>query len=1006
MAQHVQELAIAPLDLNCEDRYPDDDWKVAPADSVSARGVEIPSKAKVLESELVRLRRLIHSDDRFAKALDTTCHKVHEACTEGDLTPVLTHLANLVWRSLCLAWELDKPRGWGGNADKDSEGGLTKAELKADVTRLQSEVSQVRGELDTSRRMYFKELATLRDQVRRFDSSWHVEVANVLYSEEPVIYYEPLLEFEPEVREHIVTIIEEKLKHLLQRLKRPGGEALFLGDWLALKSNVARIHDDEDEQLSMMFERSEHDEGSTLGKVKALLRRVRAQLEVARAIAGTNEARRIEEEKKRIDAEAKLSAASSQLAAAEERAGRTEVELAELQAKFAETQQHLETELSGRHATNESLANSQTKAKQLQVDVSNLRAELDRIEQASREEWDVLVGVAASREQTLEAPADLLLRSGDGAEDHPQARSSPSHGGEGRSSSKQSLRRASASASPTGSPQEAKPAARLSMPRLRVRRTPSPRAKDHHGSSNSSSSGGKPASRQTRVALHVLGAAGQMRQHLLGELQSSAKWVALAPLDSSRCTPEGLAAAAAAEADTQRVKEQREQRVSALEEQVALLQGELKDVEKRASVQSVDRPQREESRPEQANFQREESRPEQTTTIVEDPRLRADNEHLRKEVTRLQSLIDDLMASRAKAQSPQAQEAKPSAFFEAMPETQRRSVAERPVADRRADPPGPPGGVGGELARANWTKLQSQTLEWRTPTGRVFDRLFKDAAERNERRRSMEVARGLERAEGEADELPKEPSYSEDLAPPPRDASGESPQADVDLATAMQGALAERLQALAVRNKVTGEDPPVAVGAPSQGARALSFFRSSSMPPQNSEIFYGEETSRSMPSDGAPSSCRSTPRRPQLEAGGGPLSFCIEIPDVRRRRPASAALAATAARPAAVQAEARRRPSSASASGTQGPAEARRRLLPLPAPPATTTPARCNSEAVLPREYVPSIPGSMPVGAVASGAALAHSSSAPALKGGVVRRPPSAIAAKRTGLPAPRPGSD
>ncbi|CAE8635057.1 unnamed protein product [Polarella glacialis] len=85
---------------------------------------------------------------------------------------------------------------------------------------LEEELLKVKGDLQKARSFYLKELTTLRDQLRRLDGHWEAEVIRLVYEEEPVMYYEPLQYLDEALKEHVVQIVEEKLKLAVARLQR------------------------------------------------------------------------------------------------------------------------------------------------------------------------------------------------------------------------------------------------------------------------------------------------------------------------------------------------------------------------------------------------------------------------------------------------------------------------------------------------------------------------------------------------------------------------------------------------------------------------------------------------------------------------------------------------------------------------------------------------------------------------------------------------------------------
>lgn len=189
----------------------DDQWEVLPDDSASICGVAPRRcKAKLNESDLARLRSLVQRDDRFARVLDDSCRAVHEAVVAGNTGPVLALLASFMWRCLCISWEVDS--------------GVSKARLQSNIMRMGDELRALKSDFQSARRLYFKELVGLRDQVRKIDKNWLVEVSHAVYQQDPVMYYEPLKHLDAEVRGHVAEVVEEKLKLVLSRLRGDEGK--------------------------------------------------------------------------------------------------------------------------------------------------------------------------------------------------------------------------------------------------------------------------------------------------------------------------------------------------------------------------------------------------------------------------------------------------------------------------------------------------------------------------------------------------------------------------------------------------------------------------------------------------------------------------------------------------------------------------------------------------------------------------------------------------------------
>ncbi|CAE8743231.1 unnamed protein product, partial [Polarella glacialis] len=185
----------------------DDDRAPGPTDSRGESRMKL--KGQLRERELAELRRLVQYDERFGRALDRSCQAMHEVVANGNPAPVLALLAGLVWTSLCVAWELE-----GTNSS------MPKARLRTRLVLLEEELLKVKGDLQKARSFYLKELTTLRDQLRRLDGHWEAEVIRLVYEEEPVMYYEPLQYLDEALKEHVVQIVEEKLKLAVARLQR------------------------------------------------------------------------------------------------------------------------------------------------------------------------------------------------------------------------------------------------------------------------------------------------------------------------------------------------------------------------------------------------------------------------------------------------------------------------------------------------------------------------------------------------------------------------------------------------------------------------------------------------------------------------------------------------------------------------------------------------------------------------------------------------------------------
>merc|ERR1712139_503009 len=105
--------------------------------------------------------------------------KTLEKSAGGQLL-ALAPLADLVWRVLCILWDVEASRF------------VPKARLRTIIERLREELKGERRALEESRRSYFKELVSLRERCRTLDPSWVSQIDEAVYEDEPVMYYEPL----------------------------------------------------------------------------------------------------------------------------------------------------------------------------------------------------------------------------------------------------------------------------------------------------------------------------------------------------------------------------------------------------------------------------------------------------------------------------------------------------------------------------------------------------------------------------------------------------------------------------------------------------------------------------------------------------------------------------------------------------------------------------------------------------------------------------------------------
>lgn len=216
-------------DTNDGHQRPND--TVAPDQSVTGRAHMTKRKdhASMCEREMVELRRLVASDDRFGFALERTSQAVYECIAVGNPAPVLALLASLVWRSLCIAWELEPTQK------------VAKTHLRSKIAGLEGEQRNMVENLDDCRARYLRELVVLRDQIRKRDGHQLAAVHKTVFDEEPVIYYEALSYLNEPTKTHVAEIVEEKLKQLVATLQDMPYEP-------PIRKNTVELKEEEEEE--------------------------------------------------------------------------------------------------------------------------------------------------------------------------------------------------------------------------------------------------------------------------------------------------------------------------------------------------------------------------------------------------------------------------------------------------------------------------------------------------------------------------------------------------------------------------------------------------------------------------------------------------------------------------------------------------------------------------------------------------------------------------------------
>eukprot|EP00746_Dinoflagellata_sp_MGD_P161719 gnl/MRDRNA2_/MRDRNA2_88971_c0_seq1.p1 gnl/MRDRNA2_/MRDRNA2_88971_c0~~gnl/MRDRNA2_/MRDRNA2_88971_c0_seq1.p1 ORF type:complete len:806 (+),score=190.96 gnl/MRDRNA2_/MRDRNA2_88971_c0_seq1:54-2420(+) len=168
-----------------------------------SRQLALDTEWRSTERERAELRLLVENDDRFGYAMDYARKSLEKSA--GITQIAFAPLADLVWRVLCILWDVEADRF------------VPKARLRTIIERLREELKGERKALEESRRSYFKELVSLRERCRSLDSTLVSQIDQVVYEDEPVMYYEPLEYLDQNTREHVAEIVEEKLKLILTK---------------------------------------------------------------------------------------------------------------------------------------------------------------------------------------------------------------------------------------------------------------------------------------------------------------------------------------------------------------------------------------------------------------------------------------------------------------------------------------------------------------------------------------------------------------------------------------------------------------------------------------------------------------------------------------------------------------------------------------------------------------------------------------------------------------------
>eukprot|EP00397_Hematodinium_sp_SG-2012_P017873 GEMP01018287.1.p1 GENE.GEMP01018287.1~~GEMP01018287.1.p1 ORF type:complete len:774 (+),score=205.05 GEMP01018287.1:123-2444(+) len=166
--------------------------------------------------EKAELRLLVEKDVRFAKTLEKTnieVRKLHVDGEKGNQT-FLALLARMMWCTLQILWDLE-----------EGESSIPKLRKKQKIEVILDELKVSQEQMHVCRRAYLKELSALRDRLRDQDSCMMERIDEVVYHEDPVMYYEPLQFVEDDrIKMFVAEVVEEKLKLIMTRWSQKVGK--------------------------------------------------------------------------------------------------------------------------------------------------------------------------------------------------------------------------------------------------------------------------------------------------------------------------------------------------------------------------------------------------------------------------------------------------------------------------------------------------------------------------------------------------------------------------------------------------------------------------------------------------------------------------------------------------------------------------------------------------------------------------------------------------------------
>ena len=109
-----------------------------------------------------------------------------------------------MWRVMVLMWDMES-----------SSDLLPRLHVKQKIDELTEENNTFREDLAECRRTYLKELTALRDQLRSLEDEQVLQIRNLVYEEQPIMFYEPVKYLKDEgLKDFIGEVVEEKMKVL------------------------------------------------------------------------------------------------------------------------------------------------------------------------------------------------------------------------------------------------------------------------------------------------------------------------------------------------------------------------------------------------------------------------------------------------------------------------------------------------------------------------------------------------------------------------------------------------------------------------------------------------------------------------------------------------------------------------------------------------------------------------------------------------------------------------